>query len=105
MPARLRVRRPDRAPERRDGGQSSAAALKQQALEQRDQLKRSREPGVVDWGGGRRPECRYEAYWRGMSIGLFPTQEEAWAYLRGLEGGPPRQADPPPPRGDSRRSA
>ena len=105
MSARLRARRPDRTPDRRNGGQSSAAALKQQALEQRDQLKHSRDAGVVDWGSGRRPECRYEAYWRGMSIGLFPTEDEAWSYLRGLDSLSPRRADPRPPRGDSRASA
>jgi hypothetical protein len=52
--------------------------------EDRERLQATREPGVVDWDSSRRPECRYEACWRGMSIGLFPSAEDAWAFLQGL---------------------
>jgi hypothetical protein len=52
--------------------------------QERERFKSTGTPGVVDWGAGRRPECRYEAYWRGMSIGLFPSAEAAWLFLQGL---------------------
>ena len=63
----------------------ATAEVLARAWQERDRLKETREPGVVDWGGSRRPECRYEAYWRGMSIGLFPSATEARAFLRGLD--------------------
>jgi hypothetical protein len=52
-----------------------------------EQLKATRERGVVDWGTNRRARCRYEAYWRGLSIGLFPSATDAWAYLQRLGEG------------------
>ena len=63
---------------------TARAEERQRRWQEHERLKATREPGVVDWGAGRRPECRYEAYWRGMSIGLFPSAEEAWVFLRGL---------------------
>ena len=53
-------------------------------LEEREQLKETYGSGVLDWGPQRHRKERYEAYWRGMSIGLFPTAAEAVAYLEVL---------------------
>ena len=54
------------------------------AREESARLKATRGSGVVDWGRPRRAVGRYEAYWRGMSLGLFISQEEAQAFLAGL---------------------
>jgi hypothetical protein len=54
------------------------------AVEERDRLKLTHGTGVVDWGERRRAASRYEAYWRGMSIGVFPSAEDARAYLHSL---------------------
>ncbi len=54
------------------------------ALDERDRLKETLDSGVVDWGRRRRAGRRYEAFWRGMPIGLFASAGEAWSYLQGL---------------------
>jgi hypothetical protein len=54
------------------------------ALDERDRLKEKHDSGVVDWGRRRRAGSRYEAFWRGMTIGLFASPTEAWTYLQGL---------------------
>jgi hypothetical protein len=64
------------------------AQAQHQCWQERERFKRTGTPGVVDWGTTRRPECRYEAYWRGMSIGLFPSAEAAWLFLQGLGPSP-----------------
>ena len=61
-----------------------AAVNRTAALEERERLKETHGSGIVDWGQHRHPERQYEAYWRGMSLGLFPTAAEAQAYLQGL---------------------
>jgi hypothetical protein len=69
--------------------QDRAQAL-HRCWQERERLKRTGTPGIVDWGAGRRPECRYEAYWRGMSIGLFPSADAAQVFLQGLGPSPGR---------------
>jgi hypothetical protein len=61
-----------------------AAVNRTAALEERDRLKETHGSGILDWGEHRHHEQRYEAYWRGMSLGLFPTAAEAQAYLHRL---------------------
>ena len=63
---------------------TGTAEGRSQAWHEHARLKETRAPGVVDWGASRRPGCRYEAYWRAMSSGLFSSAEEAWAFLQGL---------------------
>jgi hypothetical protein len=66
------------------GRAEATAQVRRSGWQEHERLKATCEPGVVDWGANRRPEGRYEAYWRGMSIGLFPSAEAAWTFLRGL---------------------
>jgi hypothetical protein len=54
----------------------------QQVVEQRKILRRDYSHGVLDWGPVSRPARRYEAYWRGLSLGYFGTERAAWVYLR-----------------------
>jgi hypothetical protein len=54
------------------------------AIEERERLKETFGSGVVDWGNRRRPAARYEAYWRGMPVGLFPSPEAAGGVLKTL---------------------
>ena len=61
-----------------------AAVNRTAALAERERLKETHASGIVDWGGHRHQEKRYEAYWRGMSLGFFPTAADAHAYLHGL---------------------
>jgi hypothetical protein len=61
-----------------------AGLTKVLALQERDRLKETNSSGVVDWGTRRRLDNRYEAYWRGMSIGLFANPEDAWAFVQQL---------------------
>jgi hypothetical protein len=53
----------------------------ERALAQREVLRREHGHGVLDWGPASRPGCRYEAYWRGLSLGFFDSARAAWAYL------------------------
>ncbi len=62
----------------------AAAQVHRSGWQEHERLKATGEPGVVDWGTNRRPAGRYEAYWRGMSIGLFLSAQDAWAYLQNL---------------------
>jgi hypothetical protein len=107
MRARASATQRSNRPERRDGPIAQSALAREQALERRQHLKDTGESGVVDWGPSRRSECRFEAYWRGMSIGLFAAAEEAWAYLRGLDSVPNGhlRGSPRPGRGPVRRTA
>ncbi len=54
------------------------------AREERARLKATRESGIVDWAIPRPRAGRYEAYWRGMSIGRFLHREDAQRFLAGL---------------------
>ena len=54
------------------------------AIEERERLKETYGSGVVDWGNRRRPAARYEAYWRGMPLGLYPSPEAAGGVLQTL---------------------
>ena len=55
------------------------------AREESARLKATHGSGVVDWGRPRGAVGRYEAYWRGMSLGLFTSREEAQTFLAGFQ--------------------